>query len=197
MQYLSDVKPLEDAGKTDAEIAAILGTLRERPVPLAELEAKLTLWGVLSRHPVTNERQGPLVNTATNGGPLQPVAAQLLSWLGSSRSQQISVNTPDVAPIWAAGMSAMVAGGILTPVQAGILNGLAGDLVFTGVSEQDVADSRASYQADEAARIAAEHLAMLRSGYHAQFGAILNQIGTVEQPAAVVSLRAIADALEA
>ena len=197
MNYLTDIKPLEDAGKSDAEIAAILGTVRERPILLSDLEAKLTLWGILGRDPITNNRQGPLVDIATGNGPLKPVAVQLISWIGSARSQQISTNTPDVSPIWAGGIAAMVAGDVLTQPQADALNAFAGALRFPGVTEADAADSRAAWQAAEAARIAAEQLANLRDGYRAQFDAIVNQIGTAEQPAAVVSLRVIADALEA
>ena len=197
MNYLSDVKPLEDVGKSAAEIAAILGTLRERPILLSDLEAKLTLWGILGRDPITNNRQGPLIDIATGNGPLKPVAVQLISWIGSSRSQQISTNTPDVSPIWAGGIAAMVAGGVLTQGQADVLNAFAGILRFPGVTEADVADSRAAWQAAEAARIAAEELANLRDGYRAQFDGVVNQIGTAEQPQAVAALRAIADALEA
>lgn len=197
LNYFRDVAPLETAGHTDAEIAAMLSTIRQRPVQLNELESRLTLWGILGRDPRTNERNGPLVDSASGQDPIAPVCRQLLSWLGSNRSQQLSTDRADVAPLWDAGMQLLTAARLITDTQAAALHALAGDLVHPGLTAQDVADSRAAYQAAEAARIAAEQLATLRDEYRQQFDAITNQIGTVEQPAAVVSLRAIADALEA
>lgn len=197
MNYLNDIKPLEDSGKTDAQIAAILSTVRRKPVPLADLEANLTLWGILGRDPVTNNRSGSLVTAATNASQIQPVAQQLLSWLGSARSQQISTDTAEVAPVWAAGIAGMVAATILTQAQADVLNGLAGDLRHGTVTEQQVSDARTAHEAAVAAEEAAEVIAQQRNSYRARFDSVLNQIGTVEQSQAVTALRTIADELEA
>lgn len=197
MNYVTHIKPLEDQGKSDAQIAAILGTIRTSPIVLSELEAKLTLWGILSRDPVTNNRQGPLVTAATGDSSLKPVALQLLSWLGSARSQQLSTQTADVAPVWAAGIAAMVAGQVLTQSQADTLNSLGGSLQFPGVTEQQVTACRAAHVEAQEAAAAAQVIQAKRDQIRGLFDGILNQIGTSEQAQAVNTLRLIATDLEA
>ena len=176
MNYLTHVKPLEDAGYNAAQIAAILGTVRTRPVPLSELEAKLTLWGVLARDPETNDRTGPLVGAALTEWPLKPVAVQLLSWLGSSRSQQVSTDSVEVSPIWAAGLAAMVAGSILTQSQADILNALAGPLVHPGVTADQVTACLDAYLDEQAALAAAETLRAAQAELRTQWQPLHNSL---------------------
>lgn len=204
LQYSRDVEPFEMAGKSDAEIAAIFSTLRVKPVPLNELEAKLTLWQILERDPATNERRGVLVDVAQASGPLQPVARQLLSWIGSARSMQVSTDTIEVSPIWAAGIAAMVTGGVLTQGQADILNGLAGGLVHGPLVADDVAACRTAFQAEQAARDAAEQREAQRRALWDSFSPLYNaHLASVldgDSPTVaglVAGLRAAADALEA
>lgn len=176
MNYLTHVKPLEDAGHNAAQIAAILGTVRTRPVPLSELEAKLTLWGVLARDPVSNNRTGPLVDVAVGNTPLKPVAVQLLSWIGSARSQQVSTDAVEVSPIWAAGLAAMVTGSILTQSQADTLNALAGPLVHPGVTADQVTACINAYFDDLADQAAAETLRTAQAALRATWQPLHNSL---------------------
>lgn len=196
MDYARDILPL-DVDRSDAQIAAILRTVRTKAVPLSELEGKLTLWGLLGRDPATNARTGPLVDAATGDGAVKAVALQLLAWLGSSRSLQISTDSPEVSPVWAAGVAAMRSAGIITEAQMVALWALSGELLFPGVTAEEIADARTEYQNALAAADAADQLQQTRNAYRIRFDAIRNQIGTSEQPQAVTALRTIADELEA
>ena len=66
MDYLSDIQTLEQAGKTDAEIAAFLSAITPHSILIADLENFLDFEGLAKRNPLTGAWEGVLPDEVTN-----------------------------------------------------------------------------------------------------------------------------------
>jgi hypothetical protein len=61
IDYITDVKPLEDQGLNDSEIAYALSSRTAAPIPCAETKVVLEGSGAVVEDPVTQQRSGTLI----------------------------------------------------------------------------------------------------------------------------------------
>ena len=62
MDYLFDVKPLEDRGLPNPEIAGILSSFTNADIQLSEVENFLDFEGLAARNAITGNWEGVLLN---------------------------------------------------------------------------------------------------------------------------------------
>ena len=65
MLYLDDIKPLEDQGLTDAEIAALISASTLSDIPIADLENFFDFEGLAKRNALTGAWEGTLPDEVT------------------------------------------------------------------------------------------------------------------------------------
>lgn len=91
------ISPLESAGLSDSQIAAVLSSVTARPVGFNEFVNFLDDEGLASRHPINREWRGTLPAIATvEGHPLQAGIDKLFSHLNKPQSVQIDTSIADV-----------------------------------------------------------------------------------------------------
>lgn len=95
IDYLKDVKPFEDLGKTDAEIAQHLSSRTRKPIPCADAKIILEEAGLVIEDPITNVRSGTLIDHYNSMLDTNPMKA-LIGWFIAhvfGRGTQISSDT--------------------------------------------------------------------------------------------------------
>jgi hypothetical protein len=146
IDYLRDVKPFEDEGMTDADIAFHLSSRTSKPIECSDAKIALEESGLVYENPVTLERSGTLIdryNAMTN----QQLKA-LLGWFIShvfGRGSQISSDTSPRAVQLASVIADLPAS--MQPVAQKLLQ-LGGGQLDAGTVEADVVAARAVYDAD-------------------------------------------------
>lgn len=183
-------------GRTNAQIAEALSSVLRKPIPLAVFEnwlfdRKLAVRGL------DGAWQGPFIDVIGNEQlPLEirHGLASLFQHVNKPRSTVLGVDQPD----YGVQANQLIGGLVLLNVitqelhdEFDLLGG--GHLYATGVTEQEVADAIAEYDAEEATREARE--ALIES-YEAAIGANVD-LHTMTMAEIVAGLRAAADALEA
>lgn len=212
IDYISQVKPLEDAGMTDAEIAALLAASTASDIPVGELENYLTFQSLATRNPITGSWEGPLPDEIVNNVfGLGPGLSALFSHMNKPRSVVIDTTVSPWASDAAALTAGLVAAGLLTSQQRDDFYNLGGGLPNAGLTEAEVTQSRVDWEAEEAQRQAeeaarqAELLAMQQhsdwvSDYQGRFNlnvaAVLDDSPSRDNAALVAALRTLADDLE-
>ena len=212
LDYLFDVKPLEDRGLTNPEIAGILSSFTNMDIQLSEVENFLDFEGLAARNAITGNWEGALVSVI--GGASQELSAgvsELFVHLNKPRSTQIATTQEE----WALKSSALLAGlvgaGIITQAQADGFVALGGGLRHGVVTEADVTQSKTDYEnmlaQQEADRIAEEERMAaeaakqeLMTEYYGHYNTIVSSVLDGESPTKAdiaAALRSCADTLEA
>lgn len=162
MTYVEHIQPLEQAGKTDAEIAAIVSQTTVRPIK--RRDARTYLFnnaiefqdenGVFMGRLKATVEQPLSAWLGENEAPFKFGLRRFLGYLRSVDWENLETNTEREGPssmLLLAGLIAVNAGsnGALgvTQQQANEFLALGGGLVKANCAAQDVADSRAAYEA--------------------------------------------------
>ena len=104
MNYTQDIAPLESAGLSDAQIAAVLSSVTVKPVDFQLFNNYMYEQGLASKHPITGKWQGPLPELSeSEGHPLQDGVGKLYSHLNKPQSVQIDTSIQDVKELIATG----------------------------------------------------------------------------------------------
>jgi len=151
IDYLRDVKEMEDAGSTDLEIAQHLANKTESPIPCGAAKVVLEESGLVVEDPITLQRSGTLVDRYN--AMTDPELKALLGWFMShvfGRGEQISSDSYPRA-VQLAAVLADLPPALQTVGQQ--LLALGGGQPFTGTVEADVVAARQVYQ-DEQAEVA-------------------------------------------
>jgi hypothetical protein len=146
IDYLRDVKPFEDQGYTDAQIAHHLASRTAKPIECSDAKIVLEESGLVYEDPVTLSRSGDLIDRYQ----VMPdnELKSLLGWFIShvfGRGSQISSNTSPRAVQLASVIADLPAG--MQPVAQDLLQ-LGGGQPDAGTVEADVVAARAVYDAD-------------------------------------------------
>ena len=161
LDYISQIEPLESAGKTDAEIASYYNPITSSPIPCAELKVLLEESGLVSEDPVTGNRVGSLVDHYA--GLPNGTEKSLLGWFIShvfGRGVEIS---SDEQP--RAGQVALVVAG-LPAGMAGVVDSmyaLSGGKPYESVTAADVASVRDAYDAEVANSVRVDEIEQLKA----------------------------------
>lgn len=204
IDYQTHVKPLENEGMSDAEIAALLAASTASDIPVGELENYLTFQGLATRNPITGAWEGPLIDEITgNVYGLGPGLSALFSHVNKPRSTVIDTTVSPWASDAAALTGGLVAAGLITAQQQVEFYDLGGGLPNAGLTEAEVTQSRVDWEAAEAQRQAEEAARQAHAewvnGYWTQHNATVAPVldaGTVDDAALVAALRSLADSLE-
>ena len=147
VDYQKDVLPLEDAGMTDSQIAVHLSARTQRPIPCDAAKIVLEEAGLVVEDPVTLQRSGSLITHYA--GMADGQLKTLLGWFIAhvfGRGTQLSSDTHPRAIQLAAVLSDLPPA--IQSVGTDIL-ALGGGQPQAGTTEQDVADARAAYEAQQ------------------------------------------------
>ena len=203
MDYLSDIQPLEQDGKTDAEIAALLSAVTPAPILIADLENFLDFEGLAKRNPLTGTWEGVLPDEVSNNVyGLGPGLAALFSHVNKPRSTHVDTTVDPWATSAHSLLGGLLATGLITASQYDDFYALGGGHDHD-VTEQDVADARDLWQAEEAERLAEEAAALDRQNwvneYWTQHNSTVAPIldgGSIDNVALAAALRSLADTVE-
>jgi len=212
MDYLTDIKPLEDQGMTDAEIASLLSASTSRDIQISELENFLDFEGLASRNAITGSWEGPLPSEIINNNfGLSAGLSSLFNHINKPRSVIVDTTVSPWATDALALTGGLLAAGLINQQQYDGFYDLAGGRPNANVVEQDIIDSRTQWEADEAQRQAdeaqrqAEEAARQAhqdwvSDYQGRFNlnvaAVLDDSPNRDNAALVAALRTLADDLE-
>jgi len=213
MDYLTDIKPLEDQGMTDAEIASLLSASTSRDIQISELENFLDFEGLASRNAITGSWEGPLPSEIVNNNfGLSAGLSKLFNHINKPRSVIVDTTVSPWATDALALTGGLLAAGLINQQQYNGFYDLAGGRPNEGTTEQDVIDARTAYDAEvaaeaaeEAARIA-EQIAVANHSawsvdfigrYNLNIAPVLDDSPSRDNSALVAALRSLADDLEA
>lgn len=210
MDYLSDIQPLEQDGKTDAEIAAFLSAVTPSPILIADLENFLDFEGLAKRNPLTGAWEGTLPDEVTNNAyGLGLGLAALFSHINKPRSVHVDTTVDPWASSAHALLGGLLAAGLITAAQYDDFYALGGGHSHDATA-QDVADARTLWQAEEALRQAEEaqrqaeaeaaaNYSNWTAEYWVQHNSTIAPIldgGTIDNAGLVAALRSLADSIE-
>ena len=203
MDYLSDIQPLEQDGKTDAEIAAFLSAVTPAPILIADLENFLDFEGLAKRNPLTGAWEGTLPDEVSNNVyGLGSGLAALFSHINKPRSIHIDTTVDPWASDAHALMGGLLAAALITQAQYDVFYALGGGHGHD-VTAQDVADARTLWQAEELARVEEEAAALdyqnwvdaYWSSHNSTVAPVLDA-GSPDNASLVAALRSLADSIE-
>lgn len=156
INYLSQVKPLEDAGLSDAEIAYALANQTSGPIPCYEAKIVLEESGLVVEDPVTGGRSGTLIDFYQ--GLAESEMKKLTGWFIShcfGRGNNVATQEyPRSSQV------AMVMGSLPADMhdEAAALVALGGGKPYSGTVEADVVACRDTYIAEQATQSALDDL---------------------------------------
>jgi hypothetical protein len=154
IDYLTDIKPLQDDGVSNADIATHLSSRTAQAMQPAPSQYALQESGAVLTDPVQiNHRTGSLI-TYFESMP-EGDDKNLVAWFISEIFSNNTVSTNDYPR---SSQYAAIEAGLpasLQPVAAELVS-LAGGRPDAGTTEQNVVDIQAQWEAEEAARIAEE-----------------------------------------
>ena len=212
MDYIADVKPLEDRGLADGQIASILSSFTNIDISLAEVENFLDFEGLAARNPVTGNWEGTLVNVI--GGASQELSdgvSELFVHLNKPRSLTIATTQEEWAVKCSSLLAGLVSANVIGSQQSDGFIALGGGFRHGAVSEADVAQSRTNYEnmlaqqeadriAEEERMAAEEAKQQLVAEYLGHYNTIVASVVDGESPTKAniaAALRSCADTLEA
>lgn len=203
MDYLSDIQTLEQAGKTDAEIAAFLSAITPRSILIADLENFLDFEGLAKRNPLTGAWEGVLPDEVTNNAyGLGAGLAALFSHINKPRSVHVDTSVDPWASSAHALLGGLLAAALITQAQYDGFYALGGGHEHD-VTAQDVSDARTLWQAEELARVEEEAAAYDYRNWTTTYWTSHNSTvapvldgGSVDDVALVEALRSLADSIE-
>jgi hypothetical protein len=145
LNYESQVKPLEDEGKTDAQIAAFYAHKTAKPVPCSSVKVLLEENGLVIEDPVTRVRSGALITYYA--GLADGTAKTLLGWFIShvfGRGETIASDTQPRATQVVETIASLP--GPMAAIGVKIIE-LGGGQPYDGLDAAGVAAVRAAYDA--------------------------------------------------
>ena len=152
LDYLVQIKPLEDDGMSDADIASLLAASTNKDISIAELENFLDFEGLAKRDALSGSWVGVLPDEVTNNNfGLGPALGKLFSHMNKPRSVIVDTTVSPWATDAADLTAGLVSAGLLTPSQQADFYALGGGLPNTDLTEADVTQSRVDWQAQEEA----------------------------------------------
>jgi len=148
IDYISQVKPLEDLEMTDAEIAALLAASTASDIPISELENFLDFESLAKRNAITGAWEGVLPDEIVNNAfGLSDGLSALFNHINKPRSVVIDTTVSPWASDAAALTDGLVAAGLITAQQQTDFYALGGGQPNAGLTEADVAQSRVDWEA--------------------------------------------------
>lgn len=148
IDYLADIKALEDAGIDDATIASHLSARTAKPIPCADTKIVLEGSGAIVEDPVTQQRTGTLIThyqSLSDGNE-----KSLLSWFISHvMVRGIEINASEYPRSLELGLIVNGLPAELSQVAADIV-ALGGGQPNAGTVEADVVAARATYEQEQA-----------------------------------------------
>jgi hypothetical protein len=204
IDYISQVQPLEDAGMTDAEIAALLAASTASDIPIADLENFLDFESLAKRNAITGSWEGVLPDEIINNAfGLSDGLSSLFNHINKPRSVVIDTTVSPWASDAAALTNGLLAAGLITAQQQTDFYALGGGQPNAGLTEAEVTQSRVDWEAAEAARQAEEAARQAHAdwvnGFWTQHNATVAPVldaGPVDDVALVAALRSLADSIE-
>ena len=196
MDYLLDIKPLEDAGKTDAQIADLLAAQTQTDMPNSVLRKYLhknDLWLV---DPATGLHLAGTIGSAYAGltAPQKLLVRKLQTWVYQQESIETE-NDLDIALEFKTIINGMVTLTILTAANRTAIATIAGGLKHGDTTAQDIADVRAAYIAASDQQAADD---AFDQSWATEQNEVINPAAATRVTATLVAaLRASADTLEA
>jgi hypothetical protein len=189
LDYLSDVKPLEDEGYTDAQIASYYSQVTAKAVSCGDAKVMLEEEGVAFQDPITGQLSSGDLIDYYNGLP-DGQNKQLLAWFLSHvfyRGVEISSHKqPRAAQI--VSLIGQLPGNLQ---QAGArLLELGGGQPYAGTVEADIAALRAGHQDDEAEKDRRDLISTLQAEIENTWinPAISDGVSTAEQVRAAIKV---------
>jgi hypothetical protein len=157
IDYLNEVKPLQDSGMSNAEISAHLNAKTSGPLPASEAEYVLQDSGACLKDPITGDKFGSLITyyAGLEDGDAKNLIAFALDRIYSG--QPVNLHEPPRAVQFQS-----VAATLPQDLQivCDSLIEVAGGRPYDGsLTEADVAQSQADWEAEEQARIEQEQAA--------------------------------------
>lgn len=148
IDYSSQVKPLEDQGLTDLEIAYSIANETLRPMPCYDSKLILEEYGLVREDPVTNQRSGSLIDhyQAMSDEQLKSLTGWYISHVFGRGENVSSHEYPRSSQV------AQVMDGLPAEMQPACdaLIALGGGKPYAGTVEADIIASRNQYAADQA-----------------------------------------------
>lgn len=161
LNYVTQIAPLENAGKTDAEIVSYYNVITAKPIPCSDLKIILEESGLVVEDPVTGSRVGSLIDHYT--GLPAGNEKMLLGWFIShvfGRGVEVSCH---VQP--RAGQVDMVCAGLPVEMSAVVdaMYALGGGKPYAALTTAIVASVRNTYNAQTAEKIRKIEIEQLRA----------------------------------
>lgn len=148
LSYLDDIKPLEDQGYTDSQIASYYSQLTTGPISCGDAKILMEEAGAVVEDPVTQARTGSLITHYETLAP-GPVK-QLLAWFIThcfGRGDQINSHLqPRASQVL--GVVASLPAGELRDLGSKIVE-LGGGQPNLGLVASDISQARSAWQAGE------------------------------------------------
>jgi hypothetical protein len=149
LDYLSQIKPLEDQGMSDADIASLLAASTNKDIAISELENFLDFENLAKRDALSGSWVGTLPDEVTNNVfGLGPGLANLFSHMNKPRSVIIDTTVSPWATDALALTNGLLAAGLITQAQYDGFYDLANGRPNPNLVEQDIVDSRSVYQSE-------------------------------------------------
>lgn len=156
MDYLTDIKPLEDIGKTDAEIVNILSGKTQSPIKISDLENFFTFEDLASKNAITSNWEGALIDEINNDAfGLSSALVELFKHINKTRSEVIDTTVAEWAEKSWLLTNALVAAGIITSGQQDAFYNLGRGRRHMGLTEDGVNYFRTKYNDEELPRLEA------------------------------------------
>lgn len=150
IDYLTQVKPLEDAGFADAEIAEIIAAATATAIKIADLENFLDFQALAKRNAITAIWEGVLPDEVTNNAfGLSAGLSQLFNHLNKHRSTVVDTTVQPWAVDAKDLTNGLLAAGLITQAQLDAFYALGNGRPNAKVVEQDVLDSRNAYNSQQ------------------------------------------------
>lgn len=151
LNYLVQIKPLEDDGMSDTDIASLLAASTNKDISIAELENFLDFENLAKRDALSGSWVGVLPDEVTNNVfGLGPGLAELFSHMNKPRSVIVDTTVSPWATDALALTNGLLAAGLITQAQHDGFYDLANGRPNPNLVEQDIIDSRNAYQAEVA-----------------------------------------------
>ena len=164
MDYIRDIKPLEDAGKTDAEIATLLSAKTVTDMPNLLLRKYLHRNNLWLTDPATGLRLAGAIGEAyaALSVPNKALVRKLQAWVYDQDSIETE-NNLEVAAEFKTIIDGLVNLSIITSTDRANIGSLAGGLRFGAQTATDVSDVRDANDAAVAEEVRQDSLLSLQA----------------------------------
>lgn len=180
--YLTDIKPLETLGKTDAEIVTILNGKTQIPIKISDLENFFTFQGLATKNPITANWEGPLIDEInSNDNGLSAGLTELFQHINKTRSENVDTTVNDWSGKSWLLTNGLVSAGIITPEQRDAFYDLGRGRTFKDTTEDTIDSLRTQYYEEELPRLEAVNEINSKAGAAQQAAQIAMSVGKTPQ----------------